>query len=190
MSTSRKKRKLERPVRIKRGGMLGSLAFGLAFFLPGLLILVNMVQVKVLSCTRLEPSQISCVLESKLLAVVPLSSTPLPGLWGARVAQEWTESTSEDSQGRSQTRQYLAYWVALMTTKGEVALDSGKSDRIGSKERTVQNINAFIQNPASQSLHAYGDLSPLLYIWAPLLFMAPGLFIFIGAAKEIVAKFT
>lgn len=172
------------------GGTLGSLAFGSVFFLLGLLILVILVQVKVLSCTRPEPSQITCVLESKLLAVVPLSSTPLPGLRGARVAQEWSESTSEDSRGRSQTRRSLVYWVALITDKGEVALDTGKSSWVGSKERTVQHINAFVQNPTSQSLHAYGDLTSLLFIWAPLLFMAPGLFIFIGAAKEMTAKFT
>lgn len=190
MATSRKSTKTKRTDPPKWGSILGSLTFGLVFTLGGLLFLVAFAQVKVLTCTRLEPSQSSCVLESKLLGVLPLGSTSLPGLQGARVAHEISESTYKDDKGRTRTSQSTLYWVALITDGGEVALDTGRSSWIGSKQQTADRINAFVRSRETGSFQAYGDLTSLLFVWAPLLFLVPGLFILMGTAKEIGAKFT
>lgn len=188
MATSKSKINPKPTERPQWRDILSSLAFGSLFALSGLIFLIAFLQVKVLNCTRLEPSQVTCGLESKLLGVVPLGSRPVPGLQGARLAEELSESTYEDSRGRRQTRYSQLYWVALLTAEGELALDTGRSSWVGSKAQTVERINAFVRSRESGSLRVYGDRSALLFSWAPLLFMAPGLFILKGTAKSLKLK--
>lgn len=189
MATSRKNKKTK-PVDAP-GWMVNLivLGFGLILTLMGLVLLVGIVQLKVLNCTRLEPSQYTCVLESRLLGIWPLSSTPLK-LAGARLAQEISESTSTDDEGRTRTSKSTLYWVALITDGGEVALDTGSSSWIGSKQETVNRINAFVRSRATGSLQVYGDWTSLLFVWAPLLPLVFGLLLVRGIVKEIGAKFT
>lgn len=189
MATSRKNSKTKQVDQPKWMGILVSLAFGVMLTLIGLVFLVGIVQVKVLNCTRLEPSQYTCVLEWKLLGIWPLSSTPLR-LSGARLAQEISESTSQDDEGRTRTSKSTLYWVILITEGGEVALDTGRSSWIGSKQQTVERINAFVRSRAASSLQVYGDWTSLLFVWAPLLPLVFGLLLLRGTVKDIGAKFT
>jgi len=188
MARPRKKIKTKRVDRPKWWAILMNLVFGLVFTLSGLLCLVVFAQVNVLTCTRLEPSQPSCVLESRLLGVLPLNSTPLEGLRGARVADKISESTYEDSNGRTRTRQTKFYWIALITDEGEVDLDALTSGWIGQKQHTADRINAFVRDPGEKRLQAYSDLTSLFFIWAPLLFLTPGLYMLMGTAEEIKLK--
>jgi len=187
MATSRKNKKIK-PVDAPEWMVnLVVLGFGMIFTLGGLVLLVSIVQLKVLNCTRLEPSQYTCVLESRLLGIWAFSSTPLR-LSGARLAHEVSESTSQDDKGRTRTSQSTLYWVGLITVGGEVALDTGSSSWIGSKQQTVDRINAFVRSRTTGPLQVYGDWTPLLFVWAPLFPLVFGLLLLKVTVKEIGAN--
>ncbi len=187
MATSRKNKKIK-PVDAPEWMVnLVVLGFGMIFTLGGLVLLVSIVQLKVLNCTRLEPSQYTCVLESRLLGIWAFSSTPLR-LSGARLAHEVSESTSQDDKGRTRTSPSTRSWVAWFTDGGEVALDTGSSSWIGSKQQTVDRINAFVRSRTTGPLQVYGDWTPLLFVWAPLFPLVFGLLLLKVTVKEIGAN--
>jgi len=165
---------------------LGGIAFGLVFTMSGWVFLRWMAEVRVLTCTRLEPAQYECVLQSTLLGVVPLSSTPIEGLREARVKPIESETTDTDSQGHTQTRLTTLYGVVLVTDGGEVDLDTAWSGGMEPKARTVYRINAFVNNSESMSLRVHSNLTTLFFIWAPLIFLAPGLIALLVTIKNSI----
>lgn len=165
---------------------LPMLLFGLVFTLGGALVLWFMLQVNVLTCTRLESTQYNCVLQSKLLSLVSLHTEPIIGLQGAKLKQEVVHSTSTDSNGRSRTRSETVYWVVLVTSEGEVSLDNDHSSWIGPKQDITDQINAFVDNPEVQSLQVHSDLTYLLLIPIPFIFLAIGLLLIIVTVGDWV----
>jgi hypothetical protein len=159
------------------------LVLGIACTLLGLLLLGSMVRIKILSCTRLEPSQIDCLLQMRVLGFIPLKTTPVIGLQGAKVKAEQVTSTREDSSGRQRTETDTVYTAILLTQAGEVALDVSTSGWLGSRQKRVEQINAFIHDAQAQSLRVYSDLSHLFLIWLPFLMLAIGLVLLYKPAK-------
>lgn len=154
---------------------LGGIAFGLVFTLSGWVVLRVLAEVKVLTCTRLEPAQYECALQSTLFGVVPLSSTPIEGLQGARVKPVESGTTYTDSQGFTQIRPIMTYGVILVTAGGEVDLDTVWSSGRESKEQTAVRINDFVDNSETRSLRVHSNLRRLFISWMSLIFLAPGL---------------
>jgi hypothetical protein len=149
--------------------------------------LVTLLQVRVLSCTRLESTQYSCQLKSNLLGLIPLRSTPIIGLQGATVKHEVVESTNEDNNGRSRTTRSTVYWVVLATGQGEVELDIVKDGGSGSKLETAERINAFVRDPAAKSLQVRGDLTHLFWLPLILFFLPIALIVLLAGLKALAA---
>lgn len=115
--------------------------------------LVSLAQIRTLACTRLEPAQYNCVLQSKVLGLVPVSTTPID-LRGAYLDSEVVERTSSD--GKSTGSQTL-YSVVLQTNGGDVHLDITSSASYWLRQRIVDRINTFVQDRQVKSLRAHSD---------------------------------
>lgn len=151
------------------------LIFGLALTFFGVLFMVWMGQVKILTCARLEPSQYECLMQSRLLGVIPLNSMPVEGLQGAKVETETVTRSSQDSNGRSQTRNETFHTLYLLTEAGQVEFDASGNDVVGSREQSAQQINNFINDPTAMSLRVQSDRGHFFLLLAPLLSLALGL---------------
>ena len=126
------------------------LVFGLIFTLGGLFFFVTMAQVRILSCTRLEPSQQACVLQNSLLGLVPLKSAPLEELQGAKVEESMVTTTNKDSQGHSRTDNQTVHTVILLTQAGEVALDPSNTSFTTAREQTAPARTTRTRGPAAR----------------------------------------
>jgi hypothetical protein len=151
------------------------LIFGLALSLFGVLFMVWMGQVKTLTCTRLEPSQFECLMQSRLLGLIPLKSTSVEGLQGAKVETETVTRNSQDSSGRSRTRNETFHILYLLTQAEQIEFDASGNDVVGSREQSAQQINDFINDPGAKSLRVQSDRGHFFLLVAPLLSLALGL---------------
>jgi hypothetical protein len=157
------------PPRYRVNGI--ELIFGLVLTLFGVLFMLGMGQVKTLTCNRLEPSQIECLMQARLLGIISLKRTPVEGLQGAKIEME--TRYSQDSDGRSRNETF--YTVYLLTKAGQIEFDASGNNTVGSREQTAQQINDFINNPSDKSLQVQSDRGHFFLLLAPLLFLTLGL---------------
>ena len=163
---------------------LGGIATGLGLIMFGWVFLRVLAEVRVLVCTRLEPAQYECTLQSTLFGIVPLSSMPLEGLRGATVKPIESVKTYTDSQGHTQIHPITSYGVVLRTARGDVDLDTVWSSGSESKEGTASRINDFVDNSETKSLRVHSNLKRLFISWMPMIFMGLGLLVL----GEIIAN--
>jgi hypothetical protein len=151
------------------------LIFGLVLTFFGILFLVWMGQVKTLSCTRLEPSQLECLMQARLLGLIPLKSTPVEGLQGAKVESETVTRNSQDNSGRNQTRHETFHTLYLLTQAGQIEFDASSNDIVGSRAPNAQRINDFINDPTANSLRVQSDRGHFFLLLIPFLSLTVGL---------------
>jgi hypothetical protein len=115
------------------------LIFGLSFLIGGVAMLLTLGQTTRLVCERELSGRPECRFERSLLGL-PLRDEPLEALQGARVT-----SYVDDEGDR-------LYKVMLVTGGGEIPLTNYSSSGSRGKQRTADEINAFVQDPGQTSL--------------------------------------
>jgi len=145
---------------VRRRPIIPAVLYGLAFTACGCLFSLIFGQAATLTCTRVEPSQIECVRESKWLGWLPVSSASLQHVQGAEVAQ------SCDDEG-------CTYRVELSTAEGTVPLTSYYSSGSQSKQETADRVNAFLKDLRESSLTVKSDAGLLAFV-LPLVFVLVG----------------
>ncbi|UCC61768.1 MAG: hypothetical protein JSV36_13315 [Anaerolineae bacterium] len=145
---------------MRRRPIVPAALYGLAFTACGCLFSLIFGQAATLTCTRVEPSQIECVRQSKWLGWLPVSAVSLQHVEGAEVAQ------SCDDEGCS-------YRVELTTAEGIVPLTSYYSSGSRSKKEAADRINAFLRNSEGSSLTVKSDAGLLAFV-LPLVFVLVG----------------
>lgn len=120
---------------------------GLAISGIGLAFLWGAGQVRTLTCQRVETHQIECVIQIKLLGLLPLGEQPVHHLQGASVSTGCSENGESGQES-------CVYGVKLQTAQGEVSLSPPiVSGERRSKEELVRQINNFIGTHSMTSLH-------------------------------------
>ncbi len=137
---------------------MGLIAIGLVFAVVGLISVLLFAQTVELECSR-DWQDHACQINRSLFGV-PLSSKPVRSLVGAYVDE------SEDSDG-STYRVVLQGWDGL-----KVPLTNSYSSGYRAKARVVEEVEAFIANPAQRTLKVTQDGS-----WGWLL---SGVFVIVG----------
>ncbi len=136
--------------------------FGLVFFACGGFFLWLGGQVNTLICERVERRYINCTIETAWLGFLAMGETPVYGL------QEAAVSANCDEDG-------CTYSIDLATEQGPVSLSPpAVSGREAPKRRTVDRINAFIDDPAVPTLReTHSEIG--IQMVPVLIFMAVGL---------------
>ena len=133
--------------------------FGAIFALVGCIVLLVFGQTATLDCERVESTQISCEKQSRLLGMT-VSRRSISRLQGARM----DESCDEDG---------CTYRVELRTDQGIVPLTAFYSSGSQSKQKTADQINAFVQDSKEKSLTFKEGMG-----WLGIVF--PGVFVVTG----------
>jgi hypothetical protein len=145
-------------VRLKQ--VISATLYGLVFTACGCVLSLIFGQAAILTCNRIEPSQIECVRQTKWLRWVPVGEQSIPELRGAEVGQ----SCDEDG---------CTYRVELNTAEGLIPLTTYFSSGAGPKQEATERINAFLQNPQGSSLTVRSDAGLLAFI-LPFAFVLVG----------------
>jgi len=119
------------------------LIFGVIFLLAGLVAFVFLGQTVVLTCDR-SLRETPCKIERSLLGI-PIKTIPMHSLRYARLDE------SEDSDGDT------TYRVTLVTDEQALPLTPSYSSAWGKRHALVEEINAFLDTPARQTLEAKED---------------------------------
>jgi hypothetical protein len=117
----------------------GILIMGLVFFGVGLVTLFAFGTTASIICERPAANTMRCRLQASLFGL-PLKDEPLEALQGARV-----HSYVDDDGDRM-------YKVVLQTGGGEMPMSNSASSSRGTHQRTVDEINDFLSDPAQPSL--------------------------------------
>ena len=155
---------------------IGSILFGLAFIAAGVFSTFIFSQIGEISCTRPEPSALTCTQTMKLFGLVTVSEKQLPTLQGAHLS----ESCDEDG---------CSYRVDLETMGGTIPLVSYYTGGIGAyKQQTdkMNRINAFLADQEEIELVLGTGLSEQLLSFLPLAFIVVGGFIFISGLRQFL----
>jgi len=129
---------------------------GLLLIVLPLMTLMSRIQARTLICIRLEPRQHQCRLETKLLGVVPLRTTPIIKLSKAGIAHEEVSYTSTTSNDQTITKYQTRYSVVLITASANIPLDAVGSTEYGPKQALAGRINAYLDDPQETSLRVRG----------------------------------
>jgi len=168
-------RKLQTPVSLGIALKNSAIIFlcGFVFFGVGALFLSGAGQISILTCERVETTQINCILDRNLLGVIPLGEEPVFGLHEAEVTTSCRED--DDDGGTS-----CVYSVNLITSQGVVSLGSQiSSGEYDSKVRTVRQINNSINNLETPSFSTqYDDIGIQLMPIAIFLLVGLGIIFF------------
>ncbi|MFO7678786.1 MAG: hypothetical protein R6X34_01935 [Chloroflexota bacterium] len=143
---------------------LGSILFGLIFMAGGIFMTFVFSQTSELSCTRLEPSELTCKRTIKLFGLVRLREEDLPTLQSASLS----ESCDEDG---------CSYRVELETTEGVVPLAGYYTGGIGAYDqqtKKVNGINVFLEDKDEIELKLETGLAEILLSFLPLSFLLVG----------------
>jgi len=137
----------------------------LAFFIMGLFFLFITGHGFALSCERVEPNQLDCTHEKTWMGLIVTGKQPVESLWRARVGQVC------NSEGCST-------FPELDAANGPIRLESGSSD-LAPNQDIVDEINAFLDEPALRDLEVVVDFRPTSLI-IPIILILAG-FVFFSA---------
>jgi hypothetical protein len=120
-------------------GRIKGLILGLILVVAGLAVMFFFARVAELECSRPEPSTVQCVKEIKWLGVVSMNKETIRDVRGAQV----DESCDEDG---------CTYRVRVIASQGDVPLTGYYSSGRSAKERTADQINAYVARGGEEPL--------------------------------------
>ncbi|MCS6812096.1 MAG: hypothetical protein NZ772_00750 [Cyanobacteria bacterium] len=132
------------------------------FLLSGLTAILILGEVAILTCTRLEPSQVACKLTNGRLLGKQVTQIPAGKLQRADVSV-----AKDDDDGDT-------YRVVLVTETGTIPLTWAYSSGQRGKRQKAEQINAFLANPEQTTLTVRQDDRWFAYL-------VGGIFTLIGA---------
>ncbi|NES01151.1 MAG: hypothetical protein F6J86_46595 [Symploca sp. SIO1B1] len=127
-------------------GCFGQFFLGLLLMGAGGITLLLFVNLTTLECKRLEAAtnQGQCQLTSNGVLGSDVTTIPIKSLQGAKLKR---------SSGSSRT----TYRIELLTAEGTVPVTNVYSSGIASKQRQVEQIRSFVEDPTQNSLNIKQD---------------------------------
>lgn len=142
--------------------LLSHFLFGLLFACCGVGVFLVFGSTTSLSCERVEPRQVSCLRQVRLLGFTVREET-LPRVFGATIDE------SCDSDG-------CTYRVVLQTEAADMPLTAYYSSGLQRKEQVVSELNAFLADVEQPSLVTGDSAGPWIWLF-PILFVGVGLLV-------------
>jgi len=104
----------------------------------------------ILTCRHVEPKQVDCQLQERVVDLIPVRESSITGLKRAYVARE--DRTREDEDGNEYT--VTISQVVLDSASGEIVL-RGAEEGNQSAERTTRRINDYLDAATDESLRVW-----------------------------------